>query len=99
MQSANQKPGKLDMLSQHASETSHRSGKLDMLSQLTQCRCTLPACTARSKLYKRGCKGPEQWTSHRQAVDKMWDTEEPRTRDLHKRRRASRASSYNTLGG
>ena len=35
MQSANQKPGKLNMLSQNAVETNHRLGKLDMLSQHT----------------------------------------------------------------
>ena len=35
MQSANPKPGKLDMLSQHAVEANHRCGKLEMLSQHT----------------------------------------------------------------
>ena len=35
MQSASQKSGELDTLSQHALETNHRSGKLDMLSQHT----------------------------------------------------------------
>ena len=33
MQSSNQRPGKLDTLSQHAVETNHRLGKPGMLSQ------------------------------------------------------------------
>ena len=84
----NQRPGKLDMLSQHATETNHRLGKLDMLSQHTQCGQAAPACTAKSELYKRGCKSPEQWTSwHSKIAEQL---EETYTR---------RASSYNTLGG
>ena len=57
---ANSEAGKLDMLSQHATVTNHRSGKLDMLSQHTQHKHTIPACSAKSKLYERGFKSPEQ---------------------------------------
>ena len=63
MQLPNQRPGKLDTLSQHVIETNHRLGKLDMLSQHTQHRQAIPACTGKSKLYKRCCKSPEQQTS------------------------------------
>ena len=43
MQLANQKPGKLDMLSQHAVEANHNMGQLDTLSQHTQCKHVIPA--------------------------------------------------------
>ena len=43
MQLTNQKPGKPDILSQHAVEAIHRSGNLGMLSQHTQCRHTILA--------------------------------------------------------
>ena len=56
MQLPNHRPGKLDTLSQHAIENNHRLGKLDMLSQHTQCRQAIPACTAKSKLYKEAAK-------------------------------------------
>ena len=68
MQLANQRTGKLDMLSQHAMETNHKSGKLDTLSEHTQCRHAIPACTAKSNLYKRGCKSPKQWTSQHSEI-------------------------------
>ena len=63
MQFPHQRSGRLDTLSQHAAGTNHRSGNLDMLSQHTQCRHTIPACNAKSKLHKKGCKSPEQQTS------------------------------------
>ena len=63
MQSPNHRPGRLDRLSQHAIETNHRFGNSDMLSLHTQCRQTIPACTEKFALYKRGCKSPEQQTS------------------------------------
>ena len=63
MQSANQRPVKSDMLSQHAMETNHWLGKPDKLSQHANHRHTIPAYTAKYNLYKRGCKSPEQWTS------------------------------------
>ena len=69
MQLANERPGKLDMLSQHTTETNHWSGKLDMLSLHTQHKHTIPACTSKSKLYKRGCKSPEQQTSWHSKID------------------------------
>ena len=68
MQLANQRPGKLDMLSHYATETNHRSGKLDMLSKHTQHRHNIPACTAKSKLYKRGCRSPKQQTSRHSEI-------------------------------
>ena len=63
MHSANQKPEKLDTLSQHAVEANHSMGKLDMISQHTKLKHTIPAYIAQIDLYKRGCKSPEQWTS------------------------------------
>ena len=54
----NQRLGKLDMVSQHATETNHRLVKVGMLSHYTQSRHIIPACTAKPKLYKRGCKSP-----------------------------------------
>ena len=60
MQLANQKPGKLDKLSQHAAEANHGLGKLDMLSQHTQCRHAIPAYIVKINLYNRGYKSPEQ---------------------------------------
>ena len=40
---------KLDALSQHTTETNHRSGKLDMLSQHTHCRHAIPAGIVKPK--------------------------------------------------
>ena len=79
MQSANQRSEKLDMISQHVTETNHRLGKLDMLSQHTQHRYTILACTAKSKVYKRGCKSPEQWTSSNSKI--AVQLEEPEQED------------------
>ena len=47
MHSVNQKPGKLDTLSQHAVEANHNMGKLDTLSQHTQHKPCYPSihCT------------------------------------------------------
>ena len=56
MQLANQKPGKLDMLSQHAVEANHSPGKENTLSQHTQHRHTIPACIVKINVYKSGCK-------------------------------------------
>ena len=56
MQSANQKPEKLDTLSQHAAEANHKSGKLDTLSQHTQCRHTIPAYTEKLACIKEAAK-------------------------------------------
>ena len=56
-------PGKLDMLSEHAVETNHKSGKSGMLLQHAQCRQAIPACIAKYALYKRGYKSPKQQTS------------------------------------
>ena len=47
MQSANQKPGKLGTLSQHAVEAN---------SQIGKARHTIPTYTARINLYKKGAK-------------------------------------------
>ena len=63
MQSSNDRPGKQDMLSQHAIETNHRLGNSDMLSQHTLHRQAILACTVEFGLYKRGCKSPKQLTS------------------------------------
>ena len=79
MQSPNHRPGKLDMLSQHAviqtsypsmQSPNHKPGKLDMLfqhvveiNQVGKVRNTIPSCTAKYALYKRDCKSPTQWTS------------------------------------
>ena len=63
MQLANQKPGKLDTLSKLAVEANHRLENLDVLSQHTQHRHAIPVHIAKIKLYKRGCKSPEQQTS------------------------------------
>ena len=77
MQLANQKPGKLDTLSQHALEPNNRLERLEMLSQHTQCRHTIPAYTAKSNLYKRGCKSPEQQTSwHSKIVVQLEEPEQ-----------------------
>ena len=81
MQPANQKPEKLDMLSQHAVETNHRLGKLDMLSQHKQCRHAIPAYTAKINLHKRGYKSPEQWTSRHSKI--AVQLEEPEQEKQH----------------
>ena len=91
MQLPNHRQGKLDILSQHAIDTNHRSGSSDTLSQHTQCRQAIPACTVKLKLYKRGCKSPEQWAS--------WHSEMAVQLEQTYTRRGRRASSYNTLGG
>ena len=62
---ANHRPGKPDILSQHASV------KLDMLSQHAACRQAIPACIAKVIVYK-GLQEPR-------TVDKLWDPEEPDT--------------------
>ena len=49
MWSTNQRPGKLDTLSQQAVETNHRSGKLDMLSQHTVQNLTCIKESAKAK--------------------------------------------------
>ena len=142
MQLPNHRPGKLDMLSQHAKcnqaipacrwpirgrEVRHAfpaCSSIDKLSQHavpksearkarhaipacnwdqsqvgkarhailhTQHRHTIPACTVESKLYKRGCKSPQQWTSwHSEIIVQLEETST---------RRTSRASSYNIMGG
>ena len=55
---ANQKPGKLDTLSQHAVEANHSRGKLDMLSQHTQHKHSIPAYIAQINLYKKRLQKP-----------------------------------------
>ena len=64
---ANHRPGKLDMLTQHASM------KLDMLSQQAKCRQAIPAHIANSIVYN-GLLEPR-------TVDKPWESEEPDTGD------------------
>ena len=56
MQSANQNPGKLDTLSQHAVEANHRLGNLDTLSQHTQCRHATPDTLLKLNCIKEAAK-------------------------------------------
>ena len=69
----------------------HRPGESDILSQHAQSRQAIPACTAKYAMYNKGCKNPKQQTSWHSKI--AVEPEETCTR------RASRASSYNTLGG
>ena len=56
MQLANQKPEKLDTLTQYAVKVNHSMGKLDMLSQHTQHKHAIPTYIVHINLYIRGCK-------------------------------------------
>ena len=62
-----------------------------MLSQHAQHRQAIPTYTVKYALYKRGCKSPKQWTSWHSEI--AVEPEETCTRG------ASRASTYNALGG
>ena len=79
MQSANQKPGKLDTLSQHAVETNHRSGKLDMLSQHT-----LQKLTCIKEAAKAQNSGQASCTTRRP------EQEEQQSKQLHHLRRVGK---------
>ena len=54
MQMPNHKPRKLDMLSQQAVETNHKSGRPDTVSLHAQHKQAIPACIVKYTLYKRG---------------------------------------------
>ena len=81
------------MLSQHAVEANHRLGRLDTLSQHTQCRHAIPAYTAKTNLYKRGCKSPEQTSQHREIAVQLEEPEQEEQQLQHHRKLGKRCEA------